>query len=448
MILRRLDPARVLVVSFALLIVLGTAALRQPWAAAPGKQLRWIEALFTSTSAVCVTGLTVRPPADHSVAGQVVILALIQLGGLGIMTFGLFFVILLGGRLSLFGRNLLMSSIAQRPWEDFWPLLRTVMLAALSIEGVGAAVLALAWWGEMGWLALPWGAFHAVSAFCNAGFGLHPASLSPWRGDPFVIGPIGALIVLGGLGFVPIAELAARLRGRARRPLSLHTRTALIVTGWLLAVGLAGFALLEWDVTLRGLSWGEKALAVVFQGITPRTAGFASLDYGAMAPATLAFTMVLMFIGACPGSTGGGVKTTTVGVLVAVLISRVRARRQVALFKRRVADATVASAVVVTLLALVVVVAGMIAVAACEHGAAGGTQARAGFLAEAFDVVSAFGTVGLSTGITPAFGDGSRLTLIVLMFVGRIGPLTLGLALAGRRPRPEPRYADEDVMVG
>lgn len=448
MTVRRLDPAKTLAVSFALLIALGTLALRQPWAAAPGKQLRWVEALFTSTSAVCVTGLTVRPPGDHSVAGQVVILSLIQLGGLGIMTFGLFFLILLGGKITLFGRSLLMSSIAQGPWEDFWPLLRTVMVATLSIEGVGAALLALGWWGEMGWQAVPWGVFHAVSAFCNAGFGLHPASLAPWRGDPMIVIPTGLLIVSGGLGFVPMAELAARWGKGKRRPWSLHTRTALVVTGWLLAVGWAGFAVFEWGTTLRGLPWGEKALAVWFQGITPRTAGFATLDFAAMAPATLALIMALMFAGASPGSTGGGVKTTTVGVLVAIVISRIRARRQVALFKRRIADGTAASAVVVTLMALVVVVGGMIAVAACEHGVAGGAEARAGFLAEAFDVVSAFGTVGLSTGVTPALSDGSWVTLMALMFVGRIGPLTLGLALAGRRPRAEPKYADEDVMVG
>ncbi|MGE5235499.1 MAG: TrkH family potassium uptake protein [Acidobacteriota bacterium] len=448
MTVRRLDPAKALVVSFALVIAAGTLALRQPWASQPGRQLAWVEALFTATSATCVTGLTIRPPDDHTVAGQIVILLLIQVGGLGIMTFGLFFSLLIGRRLSMFGRDLIMTSLAQGPWEDFWPLLRVVMAGTGLIEGTGALLLAAGWWAEKGWLAVPWGVFHAVSAFCNAGFGLDSASLTPWRGNPLVVIPVGLLIVAGGLGFLPLTELAERRRKGVRRPLSLHSRTVFAVTAWLLVVGWIAFALLEWETTLKGLPVGERALAVWFQSITPRTAGFSTIDFGAANPATLAFTMVLMFIGASPGSTGGGIKTTTIGVLAAIVIARVRSRRQVASFGRRVGDGTAASAVVVTLMALLVVVGGMIAVAACEHGASGGAGARAPFLAQAFDVLSAFGTVGLSTGITPSLRASSHLVLTALMFVGRVGPLTFGLALAGRKPRPEPQFVPEELMVG
>jgi trk system potassium uptake protein TrkH len=445
---RLLSPVRALVVSFALVILTGTVLLRQPWASIPGRQLAWVEALFTATSATCVTGLVVRPPADHTVAGQLVIIGLIQVGGLGIITFGLFFALLAGGRLSLFGRELVLSSLAHEPWEDFFPLLRTVIGATLAIEGAGTLLLAAAWWGEKGVLALPWGAFHAVSAFCNAGFGLHPASLIPWRDNPFVIVPIGLLIVCGGLGFLPLAELFARFARRSRRPLSLHTRMVLTVTGALLLVGWAGFALLEAGTSLAGLSFGERALSVWFQGITPRTAGFASLDYGAMTGATLIFTMMLMFVGASPGSTGGGVKTTTVGVLLAVLVARVRAHRQVSALGRGIRPATVATAIVVLTLSLLVVVFGMMAVSACEHGIVGGAPGSALVVWEAFDVVSAFGTVGLSTGITPRLQPSSWLVLTAIMFVGRVGPLTLGLALAGRPPHVEPRFAEEELMVG
>lgn len=447
--MRRLfSPVRALAVSFAVVILTGTVLLRQPWASVPGRQLAWVEALFTATSATCVTGLAIRPPADHTVAGQLVIIGLIQVGGLGIITFGMFFALLAGGRLSLFGRELVLSSLAHQPWEDFWPLLRTVVAATLAIEGIGALLLAAAWWGEKGVLALPWGAFHAVSAFCNAGFGLHQASLMPWRDNPFVIVPIGLLIVCGGLGFLPLAELFARLRRGSRRPLSLHTRMVLIVTAALLLIGWAGFAVLEAGTTLAGLSFGERALAVWFQGITPRTAGFASLDYGAMTGATLIFTMMLMFVGASPGSTGGGVKTTTVGVLLSVLIARVRAHRQVSALGRGIRPATVATAIVVLTLSLLVVVAGMMAVSACEHGIAGGPPGSAMVLWEAFDVVSAFGTVGLSTGITPRLQPSSWLVLTLVMFIGRVGPLTLSLALAGRQPHVEPRFAEEELMVG
>jgi trk system potassium uptake protein TrkH len=292
------------------------------------------------------------------------------------------------------------------------------------------------------------GAFHAVSAFCNAGFGLHSSSLIPWRDDPLVIVPIGLLIVCGGLGFLPLTELFARLRRRSRRPLSLHTRMVLVVTVGLLLIGWVGFALLEAGTTLAGLSVGGRALAVWFQGITPRTAGFASLDYGAMTGATLIFTMALMFIGASPGSTGGGVKTTTIGVLVSVLVARVRAHRQVSALGRGIRPATVATAIVVLTLSLLVVVLGMVAVSVCEHGIAGGSAASATMLWESFDVVSAFGTVGLSTGITPHLQPSSWLVLTLVMFIGRVGPLTLGLALAGRQPHVEPRFAEEELMVG
>lgn len=446
--LRLINPVQALVLSFALVITMGTVLLRQPWAAVPGKQLRWVEALFTATSATCVTGLVVRMPEDHSVAGQVVIISLIQVGGLGIMTFGLFFLILAGQRLSFFGRDVILSSLTAEPWEDFWPLLKGVVAATFVIEAGSALVLAVGWWPEKGWLALPWGAFHSVSAFCNAGFGLCAANLMPWRDNPWIVLTIGGLIVLGGLGFVPITELVRRARQKTRSPLSLHTRVALVVTASLLVVGWAGFAMLEWHTTLAGLPWHEKLLAIWFQGITPRTAGFNTLDFGAMNPATLLFTMVLMFIGASPGSTAGGVKTTTVGVLLAMIVAKIRTRRQVTIGRRGISGATTSSAIVVVILAAVVVLSGFILVAHLGHPEGGGAGSRSLFLAEAFDVVSAFGTVGLSTGITPQLPAGSWLVLTAIMFVGRVGPLTLVIALAGRRARVEPLYAEEELMVG
>lgn len=445
---RGANPGQALVASFALVIAVGAWCLRQPWAALPGRQLSWAEALFTATSATCVTGLVVRPPEDHTLAGQLVVIGLVQVGGLGILTFGMFFLLLAGQRLSLFGRELVLSSLSGRPWEDFWPLLRTVVGATVFVEGAGAALLAAGWWGEKGWHAIGWGAFHAVSAFCNAGFGLHAQSLVPWRGDFLIAVPAGLLIVAGGLGFFPITELWQRWRSRGRTPLSLHTQTVLLATAWLLAIGWVGFALLEWGTTLHGLPWHEKVLAIWLQGITPRTAGFSNLDYGAMNPATLVFTMGLMFVGASPGSTGGGVKTTTIGVLLAVIVARIRSRRQVQSFRRAVSAVSVADALVVMVLASCVVLGGLLLVPLIEHGFAGGPQARGLFLAEAFEVVSAFGTVGLSTGITATLSLPSWAVLAVIMFVGRVGPLTLGLALAGRRSRPEAAYAEEAIMVG
>ncbi len=448
MIARRLDPARVLVLAFAGIIALGTVALRQPWAAVPGRQLSWSEALFTATSATCVTGLVVRPPGDHSPLGQGIVLLLVQTGGLGIMTFGLLAVLLLGRRLSLFGRQLIVSSLTHTGWADFWSLLRRVLAVTLVVEAVGAAFLVAAWWPEKGLAAVPWGVFHAVSAFCNAGFGLHPASLAPWRAHPVVPVVVGLLVILGGLGFLPMAEVLERLRRRERRPLSLHSRTVLAVSTALLLLSWVGFALLEARATLAGMGVGERILTIWLQGITPRTAGFSSVDVSAMRPATLVLFMVLMGIGAAPGSTGGGVKVTTFGVLVAMTIARIRSRRQVSLFGRGIAQTSMLSAVTVVVVALATVLGGIVLLAAAEHAGPGGPAGRVRFLAEAFEVVSAFGTVGLSTGITPELATSSWLVLVALMFAGRVGPLTLSLALAGRRPRVEPGLVEEELMIG
>lgn len=446
--LKRANPAQVMAASFAATILVGSLLLSQSWAAVPGKQLRFVEALFTATSATCVTGLSVRPPTDFSVAGQAVILLLIQIGGLGVMTFGLFFTLLLGGRLSLFGRQLVMTSFASEPWEDFWPLLRTVMAATLVVESVGALLLAAAFWPEKGAAALAWGFFHAVSAFCNAGFGLHPDSLIPWRGNPLVNLTVGLLIVLGGVGFFPVAEVFERWRSPQRRPLSLHSRLVLTTTVVLLAIGWLGFALLEWRNVLAGLPWNEKLLAVWLAGITPRTAGFANVDYGTLTPATLVVTMGLMFIGASPGSTGGGIKTTTAAVLFALVAARVRSHRKVTTLGRRFSADTLGAAMTLVLLAAGAVFLGFVGVALVEHGSSGGLASQTLFLREAFDVVSAFGTVGLSSGITPSLKPGSWLVLVAMMYVGRIGPLTLSVALVGRAPKPEPELAEESVMVG
>lgn len=446
--LKRANPAQVMAASFAATILVGSLLLSQSWAARPGKQLSFVEALFTATSATCVTGLSVRPPGDFTIAGHLVILALIQIGGLGVMTFGLFFTLLLGGRLSLFGRQMVMSSFSSEPWEDFWPLLRTVMGATLVVETAGALLLTAAFWPEKGGAALPWGFFHAVSAFCNAGFGLHPESLTPWRGNVLVNLTVGLLVIFGGVGFFPVAEVFERWRSAKRRPLSLHSRLVLTTTVTLLGLGWMGFALLEWGNALAKLPWNEKLLAVWLGGITPRTAGFANVDYATLTPATLVFTMALMFVGASPGSTGGGIKTTTVAVLVALVAARVRSHRKVTALGRRFSAETLGAAVTLTLLAALALVLGCLGLTLVEHGHSGGAAAHAGFLREAFDVVSAFGTVGLSTGITPTLKPGSWLILVVMMYVGRIGPLTLSLALLGRAPKPEPELAEESVMVG
>lgn len=445
---RWLTPARGFVLSFALLVALGTTLLQLPGMTKPGRELAWHEALFTATSAVCVTGLVVRSPDDYTVRGQVVILALFQTGGLGVLTFGFFLVLLVGGRMSFFGRALLQNTLAEGPWEDFWPLLRMTAALTLLVEGVGATLLAAAWSTEMGWTkALAWAVFHSVSAFCNAGFGLHPASLMPWRGNMLVVWTVAGLIVVGGLGFLPLTDIYERWRSERRRPLTLHTRLVLVTSAALLIVGAVGVTVFEWHGGLTGLSGAERWGAVAFQAVTPRTAGFSTLDYGGFSAAGLLFTIMLMFVGASPGSTGGGVKTTTLGVLVAAAISRSRGHRRVNIWNRTLPGGALASAVALLLSGVTVVLVATLLILHLEFEL-GGLQGSHGFIQVLFEVVSAFATVGLSTGITAHLLVPSRLILTALMFLGRVGPLTFGLALVTGSVPGDWQQPEESVMIG
>ncbi len=446
---RWLNPPSAFVGSFLVMVILGTLLLQLPGVTRPGRELAWHEALFTATSAVCVTGLVVRSPDDFTVMGQTLILGLFQMGGLGVLTFGFFLVLLLGGRMSFFGRGLVQSTLAQGPWEDFWPLLRMATAVTVLVEGSGAVMLAAAWAPEMGWWkASGWGIFHSVSAFCNAGFGLSSTSLAQWRGNLMVAGTVTVLIVVGGLGFLPLTDFYERWRSPHRRPLTLHTRLVLVTTGVLILLGLAGVYAFEWNVALKGLHGTERAAAVVFQAITPRTAGFSTLDYGTFSAAGLLFTIMLMFVGASPGSTGGGVKTTTLGVLAAAAFSRARGHRRVNLWGRTLPESQLASAVTLMALGISLVLVATLLVLHMEAELGGTLGGDAAFLDVLFEVVSAFGTVGLSTGITSTLLVPSRLVLVVLMFLGRVGPLTLGLALSWRGPKADWQYPEESVMIG
>ena len=290
-------------------------------------------------------------------------------------------------------------------------------------------------------------------AFCNAGFSLFPDNLIRYRADVTVNLVITALIIVGGLGFLVNMELRdqALLRWRKRRPprLSLHTRLVLVVTAALLVVGMAGFLISEWRNLLQGLPLPEKLLASWFQSVTPRTAGFNTVDYGQAATATLFFTIFLMFIGASPGSTGGGVKTTSVGLLFALLHARYRGRGRAMLFQRTIPHAVMDRALSVILLSWILASSALLLLTVAELGFAPHGRARPQFIALMFETVSAFGTVGLSTGITPSLTPAGKMLIALLMFAGRLGPVTVALAAGRKAPgRVRFRYAEENVMVG
>jgi trk system potassium uptake protein TrkH len=443
----------ILAASFALVIAVGTLLLSLPLAHG-GEPVSFIDALFTSTSAVCVTGLTVVDIGTRfSPAGQAVILALIQVGGLGLMTFAVFVGVLLGRKVAFTDRMVIQDSMHHTPKAGVRRLVRYVLAFTLATEAAGAALLWLRFRGQFPSGEAVWqSVFHSVSAFCNAGFGLLTDNLVRYRGDVLVNLAVTGLIVVGGLGFLVNMELwdQARLRLRGLRAplLTLHARLALTVTAALLLGGTVAFLFLEWGNVLRDLPPGERVLAAWFQSVTPRTAGFNTIDYGRVSSDTLFFTIFLMFVGASPGSTGGGIKTTTFGLLVALVVARWRGRGRATIFHRTIPHAVMDRALTLALLAwaLVSLAVGVL-VATETHGVPAGDAAPS-FVALMFEAVSAFGTVGLSTGITASLSGAGKLVLAALMYVGRVGPLTLVLAVGPRPGRGRFRYAEENVMVG
>ena len=445
-------PARLLVFSFAATIFAGAVLLALPLAST-GAPLPFINALFMATSAVCVTGLAVVDPGSAlSGFGQAVLLGLVQIGGLGITTLSTTLFLLMGHEVSLSSHDAVQDSFAASHRLSLPTLLRLVFLWTLTIEALGAGVLFLSESQRLPMDQALWvSVFHAVSAFCNAGFGLRPDNLIADRANAGVILPISALIILGGLGFAVLAELTRWQRRRWRRqrlPLSLHTKVALTMTGVLLLVGMVGFILLERANLLVGMSMKEILLTSWFASVTPRTAGFNSVDYGQVTAATLYFTIVLMLIGGCPGSTAGGVKATTLGVLLAVARSRYRGERGVRLFNRSVPEANVAKAAWVVALAFIIMILGAILLSAVQVSGLFHPRTVEWSLGLLFEVASALGTVGLSTGITPHLNDGGKALIMLLMFIGRLGPLTIAIAIAQQKPRPAVAYAEEQVMIG
>ncbi len=446
--MKRLDATLLLPLSFALLIAAGTVALSLPVSWGEGRSVDLVDALFTATSAVCVTGLiTVDTAHAWSPFGQGVILTLIQLGGLGILTFSTFFLVLAGRPLTLSQRNVLTRSHGRLTRIQVRGLLIRIVTYALAIEAIGAVILTMFFTHESGHIGEgAWqGVFHAVSAFCNAGFSLFSNSLENYPGSWVVNLTIMALILLGGIGFIVITDVEARLRHQKR--LSFHSKIVLSATGILLLIGAAGFFLFEVHNVLRGRPWSEALLVSLFQSVTPRTAGFNTVPYGELTNSSLMMTMLLMFIGGSPGSAAGGVKTSTAAILWAILLSRARGFRQATLFRRAVPERIAGEATAIVLLSMFVIMTMTFLLQWTELGGMSHPGVRGNFLSLNFEAVSAFGTVGLSMGETFGLRPLSKLIIIVLMYVGRLGPLVVAVSIGGRRHKSY-EFAEEAVLVG
>ncbi|MBF0429571.1 MAG: hypothetical protein HQL94_11660 [Magnetococcales bacterium] len=456
--INELSLGRIVVLSFIFTILTGTLLLMLPISLVSGQEpVSWIDALFTSASAVCVTGLTVRDTGTtFSLFGQGVILGLIQVGGLGFLTLSTFFIThfqLRKNGISLQHRQLLEISHGSVDAIHPRQLLKAILLFTFLVELLGIGLLFLRFSEIMPvpeaiWFAL----FHAISAFCNAGFGLYADSLMTFRGDLLVNGTVMGLIILGGLGFLVVADVWKRLRATARRQrgvLSLHSRLVLRTTLFLILVGMLPFILLEWNGSAMGEKSGAVLLESLFLSVTSRTAGFNTVDTALLTGPTLFLVILLMAIGGSPGSTAGGMKTTTAAVCYALLHSKARNRPRVECLERTVPEETVNKAMLVVTGYVLSIVIGVFLLQVTEAGKLpfGKTESNL-FLGQLFEVVSALGTVGLSTGVTTTLSTSGKVVISLLMFIGRIGPLLAASAVIGKTSKINYTFTEENVNIG
>lgn len=445
---QKITPPQLFVGSFALLVLLGTVGLQYLPGIYTGEPMSWLDALFTSTSAVCVTGLIVVDTATvFTPFGQAWVLLLIQLGGLGMLTFASLIILALGGRLSLRQEASAIVSTDNVMHIDRKRLTFDVVRFTLLFEGLGAILLYALWVPKLGWKEAIWPAiFHSVSAFCNAGFSTFSDSLISYQDSPGILLVIMMLILAGGVGFLTHEEAFLWLKSRRNKVafrISLQSRLVIVVTIAVTAIGWAGFALFEWNYLFAEMSVGNKLMNSLFMSVTPRTAGFNAIDYGKATDGSNLLTIILMMIGGSPGSTAGGVKTTTIALMGLLAWSRLRGLESTNCWSRSVPEETTSRAVGLFVIASGLAILGVFALTATEEQKFGGTLDRT------FEVFSAFNTVGLSMGLTPKLSAAGRVVTILLMFFGRVGLLTLASTLTAQHTQKVKfRYAYEDVVVG
>jgi trk system potassium uptake protein TrkH len=434
-----LNPSQTIVAGFALIILAGSVLLSLPLAAESGRATPFLTALFTATSATCVTGLVVVDTATHfSLFGEIVILVLIQLGGLGYMTIATLMAMAIGRRIGLRERLVLQEAQNLYTVGGVVRFTRNVALITLAIETVGAFLLSLRWVPELGLgRGLYFGIFHSISAFNNAGFDLMGGfrSFAGFVGDVPVNAVIMLLIIIGGLGFTVLVDLSSPRR------LGLHAKIVLTTTAALIFIGTGLLLLLEFSnvATLGGLSGLQRTLAALFQSVTPRTGGFNTIDIAQLRDPSLMLIIALMFIGASPGGTGGGIKTTTFVAPMAVILSMLRGRPDPELFRRRLPPVVIYKAVTVALIAVAFVVSAGTLLSYVE---------QVDFINALFEVVSGFGTVGLTTGLTPELSAVGRVIVMITIFTGRVGLLTVAFALSRQHRPANFRYPEERIYVG
>lgn len=448
---RNLSPASLLLLSYAAVILVGTILLCLPWATSSG-QISFIDALFTSASAACVTGLIVVDTGTYfSLAGQAIILILIQIGGLGIMTITVVLFRLIGRRTPLKQRLAVQDVFSHSPRRDLFSLIKSVVVFTALAEAIGAAALFLFFSRHYPLDRAAYTAvFHAVSAFCNAGFSLFPDSLVNYQGSPLLNGTVCGLITLGGLGFPVIHELFFALKNRKsnRLRLSLQTKTVLVASAVLTFGGAIAFLSIESLGGRLQLTSGSAWLIALFQSVTARTAGFNTVDIASLGDASLALLVFLMFFGASPGSCGGGIKTTALAVLTCQAFSRFHGHARVSLYKRTLPVETVNKTISLFIFSMTLIAVVLFCLLIFNDTAPDAWRPDRAFLTYLFETVSAFGTVGLSMGVTPHLNLESKAIIILVMFIGRLGVPAFSYILLGGEPSKGVHYAEEKLMVG
>ena len=443
---RAINPTKIIALVFACIIVLGTVLLMLPVSSRSGVSCGFRPALFTATSATCVTGLVLYDTwTQWSGFGQTVIITLIEIGGLGFMSAASLVVFLFRRKVGLRQRMVMAQALSLTDMEGVVRLQKLVLLGSLSVQLTGALILMLRFLPEYGFAtALKWGLFHAVSAFCNAGFDIFGcitpgASLMEFNSDPVVILTLGVLVVVGGLGFLVWQEMIAT---RSWKKFSVYTKLVLLTTVSLLLFGWIFFCILEWNnpATLGPMGFADKLLNGLFQSVTVRTAGFAAIDQGGLSDASKGLSMALMLVGGSSGSTAGGVKTVTMVVLVLFLATRARGKNTVSAFKRTIPDSQVLDAMTICAILVGLAMFGAIFISATSP---------VSFVDAAFESVSALATVGITAGVTTSLSIPAQILMIIYMYFGRVGVLTISLGfLMGDRAEERFQYARTNLLIG
>ncbi|WP_340082715.1 TrkH family potassium uptake protein [Terribacillus sp. FSL K6-0262] len=440
----KINPPQFFALGFFVLIALGTFLLMLPFATADRHHLSFVDALFEATSAVCVTGLVVvDTQTTFTLFGQIVLLCLIQIGGLGFMTLTVFIAMLLRRTISYEERHLVKESLSQDSYEGIIRMVRFVILFTVICELLGTIILGMHWGDEFGYpKSFYYGLFHSISAFNNAGFDIMGdfSSMTAYVGDMTVNLTLTSLLILGGLGFIVVADIFQSRKTRKR--LMLHTKVVLWMSALLIVGGTILIFLLEYGNpdTIGNLPWKDKLLASYFHGVVPRTAGFNSLNTADLTLGSQLVTMALMFIGGGTGGTAGGIKVTTFAILLFAVWALIKGKQEVNIRNRRIPGDLVFRAFSITTYSVLLVSVFVFLLAVTEKGAA------LNYIA--FEVLSAFGTVGMTLGLTPELSEAGKILLSILMFMGRVGPITIAFALAFRIKKTAVRNPEERVIIG